>query len=235
MRPTVLLLLMVTLAGCEDRMPGKPREPRKKSEVEQLDDLYAQNCAACHGAAGNLGAAPPLNDRLFLAIVSKADIVKVLREGRPGTVMPSFLKEKGGSLTADEIDKLAGRLLTRWPKAKSVEGVPSYKPVMKNERDLIAGQKVFDRACKGCHGDEGVGGKFDGKAVGAINDHAFLSLTSDQALRRLIITGRPDLGMPTYAQAAGRAKDFAPLTEKDVSDLVSLLVYWRELHTGDDR
>ena len=40
--------------------------------------------------------------------------------------------------------------------------------------------------------------------VGAINDPAFLALISDQALRRIVITGRPDLGMPTYAEGKSR-------------------------------
>ena len=31
-----------------------------------------------------------------------------------------------------------------------------------------------------------------------MNEPDFLALVSDQALRRIIITGRPDLGMPNY-------------------------------------
>ena len=64
--------------------------------------------------------------------------------------------------------------------------------------------------------------------AGAINDVAFLSLTSDQALRRIIITGRPDLNMPNYASRDGRAKDYAPLTSTEIDDLVALLAQWRE-------
>ena len=63
--------------------------------------------------------------------------------------------------------------------------------------------------------------------AGAINDVAFLALTSDQTLRRIIITGRPDLKMPDYASRDGRAKDFAPLTSAEIDDLVALLAQWR--------
>ena len=45
----------------------------------------------------------------------------------------------------------------------------------------------------------GEGGAHGEKRIGAINDPAFLALISDQALRRYAITGRPDLGMPDYA------------------------------------
>ena len=41
----------------------------------------------------------------------------------------------------------------------------------------------------------------EGEIVRTIHEPAFLALTSNQVLRRYAITGRPDLGMPSYAQA----------------------------------
>ena len=76
------------------------------------------------------------------------------------------------------------------------------------------GLKVFARACASCHGDRGQGGTNGGKSVGAINDPDFLALISDQALRRYVITGRPDLGMPDYADPKGRPEGFQPLTSR---------------------
>jgi hypothetical protein len=63
---------------------------------------------------------------------------------------------------------------------------------------------------------------------GALNDPAFLALISDQALRRLIITGRPDLGMPPFNGKAGRPPDFRALRSSDIDDLVALLRSWRQ-------
>jgi mono/diheme cytochrome c family protein len=89
---------------------------------------------------------------------------------------------------------------------------------------------VFARACAGCHGEHGEGRR----GAGAINDPSFLALMSDQALRRLIITGRPDLKMPDYAGTGGRTPDFKPLTSDEIGDLVNLLAFWREgLAAGD--
>jgi hypothetical protein len=63
--------------------------------------------------------------------------------------------------------------------------------------------------------------------AGPINVPAFLALISDQAIRRIIITGRPDLHMPSYAESDGRPADFQPLTSAEIDDLVALIADWR--------
>jgi mono/diheme cytochrome c family protein len=83
---------------------------------------------------------------------------------------------------------------------------------------------VFDRACASCHGKDGLGGK---DKVGPIHESAFLALISDQAVRRIILTGRRDLKMPDYAGKAGRPPDFRPLSPTDVADLLALVSEWR--------
>ena len=88
---------------------------------------------------------------------------------------------------------------------------------------------MFARACASCHGDHGQGGDGKSAAVGAINDPDFLALISDQALRRYMITGRPDLGMPDYADPTGRPEGFKPLTVRGSRpNVVALLAYWRQ-------
>ncbi len=60
-----------------------------------------------------------------------------------------------------------------------------------------------------------------------MNDPDFLALASDQMLRRIIITGRPDLGMPDFAGTDGRSDGFQPLSSTEIDDLVALLGQWR--------
>jgi mono/diheme cytochrome c family protein len=86
---------------------------------------------------------------------------------------------------------------------------------------------VFARACAGCHGDRGQGEEQGSRRRRTINDPAFLALVSDQALRRFVITGRPDLGMPGYAEARPGDPHFRPLEAREVTDLVALLAEWR--------
>jgi cytochrome c oxidase cbb3-type subunit 3/ubiquinol-cytochrome c reductase cytochrome c subunit len=88
-------------------------------------------------------------------------------------------------------------------------------------------ETVFAEACAGCHGDRGQGFEKGGQRKRAINDPAFLALVSDQALRRYVITGRPDLGMPSYAGARDWNPEFSPLDSQKVTELVALLAEWK--------
>ncbi|HLJ93754.1 MAG TPA: c-type cytochrome [Gemmataceae bacterium] len=198
--------------------------------------LYEQNCVACHGADGRMGPAPPLNDPLFLALVPDAELQRVIREGRSGTPMPAFAGAQGGPLTAEQVQVLAEGIKQRWvSREPAPKGAPSYLVAGSGSDDggnKEKGMQVFAQACASCHGDRGQGGRHrgqaDGKPVGAINDADFLALISDQALRRYVITGRSDLGMPNYADPRGRSDGFQPLTSQDVADVVALLAYWRQ-------
>jgi mono/diheme cytochrome c family protein len=215
-------LLAVLGAGCE--LPGKPKpadRPVPADEVVDFDALYSTNCAGCHGADGKNGPAPPHNDPLFLAIVPDDELRRVIMEGRTGTPMTAFAKNKGGPLTPKQIDIVAEGIKQRWITPEIVQGhPPPYLLSSAKAGDKKAGLNVFARDCAMCHGESGMGTK----VAGPINDPAFLALVSDQALRRYIITGRPDFGMPNYADPK---RDDANLTSQEINDLVALLAYWR--------
>jgi mono/diheme cytochrome c family protein len=133
-------------------------------------------------------------------------------------------------LTGEQIKALAKGIKEHWGQSTSQGGsVPPYStPAGSRGGDEKAGRSVFAKACAGCHGSQGQGGKYGDRRVGAISDPNFLALISDQALRRYAITGRPDLGMPAYDSKAGRSRDFQPLTSAEIDDLVALLAHWRQ-------
>jgi cytochrome c oxidase cbb3-type subunit III len=227
-------LMAFAIAGCGGHFPATPPpRPVAVEDIVKFEPLYDLHCAGCHGKDGKFGPAPPLNDPLFLAIVSKDDLLRVIAEGRHETLMPAWAKDNGGPLTAAQVKALAEGLKKQkeWiGTAKSDNATPPYRaPDDQPGGDKEAGAKLFAMACAGCHGEQGHGGekRKDKPPIGPVNDPAFLALLSDQALRRLIITGRSDLHMPGWGPAAGRPKDFKPLTSADVSDLVALLAYWR--------
>jgi mono/diheme cytochrome c family protein len=225
------VLLACVLTGCD--FPGRPNpadRPVSADQIVDFDSLFKANCAGCHGAQGKLGPAPPLNDAIFLSIVPDAELLRVITEGRPGTPMAPFARERGGLLNEAQVNALAAGLKSRWKvKAAVQDRLPSYLAAERGAADvstenLERGTKSFARACAVCHGEHGQGTT----GAGAIHDPAFLALISDQALRRIIITGRPDLGMPNFAENKARGADYQPLSSAEFDALVALLGAWRQ-------
>lgn len=226
-------LLFATTMGCND-LSGRPNpanKPVMPDQVLEFEKLVANNCAGCHGKEGNFGPAPPLNDPIFVEIISRAQLASVVQNGRPGTPMPPFSKAQGGPLTDEQIDVLVEGIRSQWNPDKFAEkSLPTYVPAegegaLSGNRER--GAELFSRACAGCHGANGLGTVREGVVSNVINSPAFLSLISDQAIRRIIITGRPDLGMPSFAERTGRPNDFQPLTSANIADLVALVAGWR--------
>jgi cytochrome c oxidase cbb3-type subunit 3 len=222
-----LALAMLVLTGC-DAMPGHPRladRPMLPSEVTAFTALYGRNCAGCHGADGRLGAARPLNDPLYLALVPPERLRSIIAQGVPGTAMPAFAASAGGTLTAAQIEALVSDMLTHWSQPSLIQDlvVPPYDAAQAvtngvSPGDPERGREVYAVACAGCHGADGSGGRKGGSVV----DAAYLALVSDQALRTAVIVGRTDLGMPDWRDDIPGQ----PLTPQQIADVVA----WMAAH-----
>jgi cytochrome c oxidase cbb3-type subunit 3 len=219
--PAVLLL-----AGCGSS-PGRPlqgSETLAPSEIQDFATLYSQNCAGCHGAEGRGGAAIALADPVYLAIAEDGSIRKVIGNGVPGTAMPAFVVSAGGLLTDKQIDVITTQIRARWSRPGALNGAnpPSYTP--KSAGNVSQGEVAYKTRCESCHGAGGHGG-----AKGsAITDDSFLALISDQGLRTIVITGRPELGAPDWRGDAGGS----PLSDEEVTDVVAWLVSRRAKNPG---
>jgi cytochrome c oxidase cbb3-type subunit 3 len=188
-----------------------------------FEALYRRNCAGCHGADGRLGAARPLHDPVYLALIPRVDLRRVVAEGVPGTSMPGFQAGAGGELTAAQIDALVTGMLDRWGRPGAVAGVmlpPWGVDTTRRDGDSGRGAAVYAAACARCHGPEGKGGP----KAGSIVDPSYLALVSDQSLRTTVIAGRPDLGKPDWRDDVPGQ----PLSPQQISDLVAWLVAARQ-------
>ena len=142
-------------------------EPYERpSEVRDFDRLFADNCSGCHGADGKLGPAPPLADPLFLAIIPDAEFKLVVSEGRAGTLMPAFARNRGGTLTEEQITILIDGIRAQWGSSEFSDkgSLPNYlpptdKPDAHAVADRLEGSRVFALVCGNCHGERGEGGK----------------------------------------------------------------------------
>src|ERR1700741_212800 len=85
------------------------------NDVVDFKQLYGQNCAGCHGANGQGGAAIALANPVFLAIADDTVIRRVASNGVPGTPMPAFVERAGGMLTDRQIEALVSGIRS-WAK-----------------------------------------------------------------------------------------------------------------------
>jgi len=224
-RVLVNLMALATLlaaGGCA-RLPGKPAPgaevPRPDSVLDPVV-LYSANCAGCHGKDGKHGPAMALSDPVYLAIADNETLRSTIANGRTGTAMSAFSQKQGGTLTDDQIESIVHGIRDRWGgSARLGAAPPSYAATVSGNVERGAG--AYATFCASCHGSDGQGGP----KAGSVTDPAYLSLISDQGLRTIVITGRPDFGAPDWrGNVPGR-----PMTDQEISDVVAWLSSQRPL------
>jgi mono/diheme cytochrome c family protein len=186
--------------------------------------LYGENCAGCHGAQGRGGAAIALSDPVYLALIDQNTLRKVIASGVHGTSMPAFAQSAGGMLTDKQIDAIANGILSSWARKGVLDGSnpPSY--VATGTGNVAKGEVVYGTYCAQCHGASGQGTP---KGSSITND-SFLALVSDQGLRTIVITGRPELGAPDWrGNVPGK-----PMTDQEITDVVAWLASRRVASPG---
>jgi mono/diheme cytochrome c family protein len=193
------------------------------AEVVEFRTLYAANCAGCHGRDGRGGAAIGLADPVYLAIADDAAIRSVVAGGVRGTAMPAFAQSAGGMLTDAQIDAIT-RGIRSWTRPELLGGAHPPAYAAKSAGAARRGEAVFGTYCASCHGARGEGGE---KGSAVAND-SFLALVSDQGLRTVVITGRPELGAPDWrGNVPGR-----PMSDEEVTDVVAWLASRRVASPG---
>jgi cytochrome c oxidase cbb3-type subunit III len=209
---------MIGLSGC-DQLPGKPKPSDRWQPPEAEKNfkvLFTGNCQGCHAGETNIGASISMRDPLYLAIIPRDVLRKVIAEGVAGTTMPGFLQANGGALTDEQVDSIVNGILD-WGKSAQITktNLPSYSAAL---GDANRGSEVYNRFCASCHGQVGQNGK-----AGSILQADYLQLVSDQYLRSVTIAGRPELGMPNYQNLVPNQ----PMSEQDIADIVAWLASHR--------
>ena len=214
-------MLVVALAGSVAGCRNPPGQPAPGSEVKapaaitDFDRLYAASCSGCHGAGGKGGAAIALNDPVYLAIADDGTIRRVISNGVPGTAMPAFAQSAGGLLTDDQVHAIVNGIRSRWARPDALQGAIPPPLAAQQRGDPGRGQTVFGTYCASCHGADGRGGA----RASSVVDGSYLALVSDQALRTIVIVGRPELGAPDWRNdVPGRA-----MSDEEVTDVVAWL------------
>ena len=195
-------------------------------EFKEIEEEIAlgQNCAFCHGGEAAGGPlpdgfvdpasgetvqynAPPLNN-----VFQRWDeevIRFTIERGRPGTPMPTWGVEYGGSMTEQMVTDVMAYLKAEFPENSAPPEELS---------DSATGQEIFEARCAVCHGPEGSGKEGDIWYQGmALWDGDVTHLDEDQHYLT-IVNGRRFAFMPTFgeAPAQGIPVPLYPLTEDQI-------------------
>jgi len=171
--------------------------------------VYAENCAACHGANGEGSTlAPPLNTDELRVRLSDADIVRTVQEGVPGTLMASW----SAALEPAQQQAVVA-LVSGWGELNALGirlPVIEAAPLDVSPEAIASGQKLFSLLCTQCHGVEGFGSAI----APALNNQTFLSQTPDAAIRQIIAGGVTGTNMPSWG---------GYLTDADIAAITAYL------------
>jgi len=170
--------------------------------------VYADNCAACHGTNGSGTIIAPAIDSADLRAKTREDILDVVTNGVPGTLMSSW----GNMLESAQISSVID-LVYRWPELlqADIEFPETQTISFPSSPQLIAqGQSLFNIACESCHGTDGYGSPM----APALVNQIFLSETPDAAIYQIVAGGIPGTLMPAWGSR---------LTDQEIQSLVAFL------------
>lgn len=198
----VSFLSLALLGAC--KKPEPPPVPLTRGA-----ELYGRMCAVCHGQKGEgykADQAPRLAQPEFQTSVSDEQLREAIKNGRNGTTMSAWSQDRGGPLSAEDVEEVI-KFLRTWRKAARV--ALDERPI---GGDLTRAESLFARECVSCHGARGVGGPNV-----HIGNPQLVQAASNGFIRYAIKNGRPGTPMKAYSQTIG---------EEGIEDLTALLRSW---------
>jgi len=207
-----------------------------QTDLNEAMSLYAENCAVCHGLAGDgIGATPPL-DNLALRDTDYASLAKIITRGLFGTSMPAWGKEDGGPLSDYQVDELVTLIqYGDWQETQDRGVNAGIAPLIPFTADpdpgildglsgipggdiLVHGITLYAQECVACHGADGLGSSL----APALNDPAVRQKSADE-LERTLLNGVPGTLMASWQNT---------LSDEDIAALVALVTQWDQVPSG---
>jgi mono/diheme cytochrome c family protein len=196
--------------------------------LEQGAQIYAENCAVCHGedGQGRIGATLAKN---WPSIRPDLRVREVVEKGIPGTFMPAWGLEFGGLFSEQEIDAVTFYILS-WQEGGSIyifpTSTPSTRPALTPPPGVTGdpnrGALLYGGNCAVCHGPDGEG------RVGANLAKDWPSIRPDLQVKSTIEIGIEGSVMPGWSQEQG-----GPLTDQDINDITAFVLTWEGAETID--
>jgi mono/diheme cytochrome c family protein len=210
----VTIAVAVLILGFSARV-----QAQDQAQLEEGAQLYAENCAVCHGAngEGRVGATLAKN---WPSIRPDLEIRATIENGIAGSPMPPWSQKNGGLFTDEQVDALVLYILS-WESGgpRVIAPTPTYfpRPIVTVPPNVTGdpnrGAALFDQNCVVCHGANGEG------RIGAQLAKPWSSVRPDLSLKSTISTGVSGSPMPAWSLANG-----GPLAEAEIDDLVAFVL-----------
>jgi mono/diheme cytochrome c family protein len=233
------LLIVVGVALYAWNEPARIQDAQAMQLATDLDGaltLYSQNCAVCHGAAGEgIGATPAL-DNPALSNTDAEVLAKIIARGLYESAMPAWSLEDGGPLSDYQIGQLVSLIqYGSWSAAQErvvnlglapmIPFTTEPDPVILEslvslpEGEILAnGITLYAAQCVACHGADGLGTSL----APALNDPD-VRRRSLEELERIIRLGVSGTLMAGWEKT---------LENEQISALLELMMRWEEIPSG---
>ena len=196
-------LVTFTLAASSGTFAGEGQE------------LFADNCASCHGALGEGGENPsrpgdiiaPISTAEYLKTRDDSTLRAIISQGQPNFGMSPFGSAFGGPLEEDQISALV-TFMRSWEADPPVD-LPPDTPL---EIISLSGFDIFVELCAQCHAVDGRGG-----IAPSLRAYNFRDSNSSQDIFDTIDTGHASTDMIAWG---------AILNAEQITDLVDLIEEW---------
>jgi mono/diheme cytochrome c family protein len=225
----VVVLPLYTLLE-PDRMVQAQADLRQDF-VSDASVMYVENCAVCHGAAGEgIGAIPGL-DNPGLREADYDFLYKTIARGRYDTTMAGWHTDEGGIFNEYQVEELVALIrYVDWSQVgelAAVQGlIPPTLPVPEVEEAFLEeiaalgpegnvwaeGMQLYANNCTVCHGISG-----EGSDLGVSLNNPEIRVVDTAELVRIISQGVPDTLMAGWANA---------LEPQEIEALVAFLQNW---------
>ena len=172
----ILILILPIYAWLEPVRMANAQTDLRQEFVSDAAVLYVENCALCHGAAGEgIGPMPPL-DNPGLREADYDFLYKTIARGRYDTSMTGWHEDEGGVFNGYQIDELVALVrYVDWPQLGDLSAekglIPPTLPVPETDEAFLAqvtalspegslwaeGMALYAANCTICHGINGQG------------------------------------------------------------------------------
>jgi mono/diheme cytochrome c family protein len=225
----ILLSVIAVILALILFIPTAAQEGDDQEQLELGAQIYAENCAVCHGedGQGRIGATLAKD---WPSIRPDLKVRDTIERGIPGTLMPAWGQASGGPINEREIDALVFYILS-WQSGGPIYIFPTQTPGLRLALtpppgvtgDPNRGALLYAGNCAVCHGIEGEG------RVGANLAKDWPSIRPDLLVQSTIENGVEGSVMPAWSQEHG-----GPLPEQDINNIVAFILTWSGAETATE-